>query len=69
MSIFELNELFTEHVDTISQLTEYVNKYEALSENTLKSQMYFQEIVPIIELDIENLDTVIKILHGNTIYN
>ena len=66
LSIFELNELFTEHVDNISWLKCYVNKYEVLSDNTLKSQMYFQEIKPIIELDRENLDTVLEILSANT---
>jgi len=65
ISIFELNELFTEHIDNISQLTDYVRRYESIHENAMKVEMYRQEIDPIIISDKKNLDTVLEILSGN----
>ena len=65
ISIFELNELFTEHIDNISQLMDYVRRYESLSENAMKLEMYRQEIDPIIISDKKNLNTVLEILSGN----
>lgn len=65
ITIFELNELFTEHVDNISQLTDYVRRYESLNENAMKRQMYCQEIKPMLENEKENLNTVIELLCDN----
>lgn len=66
ISIFELNELFTEHIDNISQLTDYVRRYESIHDNMTKLELYYQEIEPIIINDKKNLDTVLEILGGNT---
>ena len=68
LSIFQLNELFTEHIDNISQLMDYVKRYESLNENVMKRQMYCQEIKPILENEKENLNTVIELLY-NKAYN
>ena len=65
ITIFELTELFTEHIDNISQLMDYVRRYESLSENAMKMEMYHQEIKPILENEKENLNTVIKLLYDN----
>ena len=64
ISIFELNELFTEHIDNISQLTDYVRRYESLNENSMKIQLYSQEILPIIQNDKANLEEIKTILHS-----
>ena len=65
ITIFELTELFTEHIDNISQLMDYVRRYESLSENAMKMEMYHQEIKLILENEKENLNTVIKLLYDN----
>ena len=65
ITIFELTELFTEHIDNISQLTDYVRRYESIHENAMKMEMYRQEIDPIIISDKKNLNTVLEILSGN----
>ncbi len=65
ISIFELNELFTEHIDNISQLTDYVRRYESLSKHAMKIQLYCQKIKPILEHENDNLNTVIELLYNN----
>ena len=65
ISIFLFFELFTEHIDNISQLTDYVRRYESIHENAMKMEMYRQEIDPIIISDKKNLNTVLEILSGN----
>ena len=65
ISIFELNELFTEHIDNISQLMDYIIIYESLSENAMKIQLYSHKIKPILENDKKNLNTVIELLYDN----
>jgi len=64
ISIFELNELSTEHIDNIGQLMDYVRRYESIHENSMKMEMYYQEIVPILTSDKKNLDTVLEILNN-----
>ena len=64
ISIFELNELFTEHIDNISQLMDYVRIYESLNENAMKIQLYCQKIKPILENEKENLNTVIELIYN-----
>jgi len=65
ITIFELTELFTEHIDNISQLMDYVRIYESLSENAMKMDMYRQKIKPILENEKKNLNTVIELLYDN----
>ena len=65
ITIFELNELFIEHIDNISQLMDYVKIYESLNKNAMKIQFYSQKIKPILENETENLDTVIYLLYDN----
>jgi hypothetical protein len=65
ITIFELNELFTEHIDNISQLTDYVRRYESLSKHAMKIQLYCQKIKPILEHENDNLNTVIELLYNN----
>ena len=65
ISIFELNELFTEHIDNISQLTDYVRRYESLRKHAMKIQLYCQKIKPILEHENDNLNTVIELLYNN----
>jgi hypothetical protein len=65
ITIFELTELFTEHIDNISQLMDYVRIYESLSENATKIQLYSQKMKPILENEKENLNTVIELLYDN----
>lgn len=64
ISIFELNELFTEHIDNISQLMDYIRIYESLNKNAMKIQFYSQKIKPILENEKENLNTVIELLYN-----
>jgi hypothetical protein len=64
ISIFELNELFTEHIDNISQLTDYVRRYESIHDNVTKIEIYYQEIEPIIQNDKANLEEIKTILHS-----
>ena len=66
VAVFELNELFTEHLDNIYRLTDYVRTYERLSENDAKTRMYYQEITPILENEKQNIASVIEILSTNT---
>ena len=65
ITIFELNELFIEHIDNISQLMDYVKIYESLNKNAMKIQFYSQKIKPILENEKENLNTVIDLLYDN----
>ena len=76
--LFELNELFIEHehnielltwnlikynyIDTLNYLTtiERINAYMLVKSN--KIRMYFQEILPVIRNDEDNLESVIVIL-------
>lgn len=59
---FELNELFLEHVEYMTELRGRVNEFANISEKTNKIRMYFQEIVPIIQQDQYNLKEVLEIL-------
>tara|TARA_R110002072_G_scaffold217129_1_gene374710 strand:+ start:161 stop:571 length:411 start_codon:yes stop_codon:yes gene_type:complete len=59
---FELNELFLEHVDYMTELRGRVNEFANISEKTNKIRMYFQEIVPIVQQDKYNLKEVLEIL-------
>jgi hypothetical protein len=59
-SIFELNELFIEHEHSIELLTCKVNEYNSIDKSN-KIQMYFQEILPIILVDEDNLISVLEI--------
>jgi len=68
-SIFELNELFIEHEHSIELLTCKVNEYKLLENSkdyinvkTAKLQMYFQEILPNIHIDENNLNSVLVLL-------
>ena len=65
ITIFELTELFTEHIDNIHQLIAYVRRYESIHENSMKMEMYHQEIKPILENEKENLNAIIKLLYDN----
>ena len=65
LAVFELNELFTEHVDNIERLFNYLREYERLNEKNVKIQLYFQEIEPILANEKEKLNTAIKILRDN----
>jgi hypothetical protein len=59
---FELTELYIEHVDNIAKLQDKINEYTSITEKTNKIRMYFQDIIPIIQNDDENLKTVLDIL-------
>ena len=59
---FELNELFIEHVDYMTELRGRVNEFAIISEKSNKIRMYFQEIVPIVQQDQDNLKEVLEIL-------
>ena len=56
----ELNELFIEHLDNITSMLDKVIKYKNINENTMKIQMYFQEIKPLIQDDTNNLQYVLN---------
>ena len=71
--IFELTELFLEHVDNIEELTHLMNKYNSqltvdgktndyTSIRTDKIRMYLKEIQPIIKNDEDNLKLVLILL-------
>ena len=56
---------YSQHIDNISQLMDYVKIYESLNKNAMKIQFYSQKIKPILENETENLDTVIYLLYDN----
>ena len=67
--LFELNELFIEHENIIEILTDKVNEYKLLENSkdyinvkTTKLQMYFQEILPNIHNDENNLNYTLELL-------
>jgi hypothetical protein len=61
--LFELNELFIEHENIIEILTDKVNEYNSIENTkTTKLQMYFQEILPNIHNDENNLNSVLDLL-------
>jgi len=74
--LFELNELFIEHINNIKELTYIMNKYNSnktqltvdgkINDYTIirtnKIRMYFQEILPIIKNDEDNLNLVLILL-------
>jgi len=61
--IFELNDLFMEHVLYIERLTRQMNEYNSHDIGKLHQiQMYFREILPVIRKDENNLDEVLRIL-------
>ena len=59
---FELNELYIEHVDNMVKLQDKMNEYISITEKTNKLQIYFQDIIPIIQNDEDNLKTVLNLL-------
>jgi len=61
-NLFELNDLFVEHLDYITELRGCVNEFMYVSDATKKIRMYFQKIVPIVEKDQYNLKEVLEIL-------
>jgi len=74
--LFELNELFIEHINNNKKLTYIMNKYNSnktqltvdgkINDYTIirtnKIRMYFQEILPIIKNDEDNLNLVLILL-------
>jgi len=71
-NIFELNELYIEHVDTMKQLLHKMREYNSIGEGESitaymnirmnKIRMYFEDIVPLVESDEKNLKLVIEII-------
>ena len=71
-NIFELNELYIEHVDNMERLLHKMSEYNSIGEGESireymnirmnKIRMYFEDIVPLIESDEENLKLVIEII-------
>lgn len=66
--IFEINELFNEHLDIIENLKNKINEYNLIKKSIenkklLKNvkQIYFQEIKQMIENDEDNLNVVLDI--------
>ena len=59
---FELNELFIEHVVNMEKLQDKMNEYISITEKTNKLQIYFQDIIPVIQNDEDNLKTVLDLL-------
>ena len=59
---FELNELYIEHIDNMVKLQDKMNEYINITEKTKKIRMYFQDIIPAIQNDEDNLKTVLNIL-------
>jgi len=59
---FELNELYIEHVDNMIKLKDKMNEYISITDKTIKIGLYFQDIIPIIQNDEDNLRIVLNIL-------
>ncbi len=73
--IFEINELFNEHLDIIENLKIKINEYNLIKKSTknkklLKNikQIYFQEIKQMIKNDENNLNLVLDIPSSLHIY-
>tara|TARA_B110000285_G_C14918514_1_gene511403 strand:- start:55 stop:429 length:375 start_codon:yes stop_codon:yes gene_type:complete len=60
---FELNELFIEHMDYITILRDMVIQYVNITEKHKRIRMYFQDILPILQKNKENIEDVIQNLH------
>lgn len=60
---FELNELFIEHMDYITILRDMVSQYVNITEKHKRIRMYFQDILPILQKDKENVEDVIQNRH------
>jgi len=60
---FELNELFIEHMDYITILRDMVIEYMNITEKHKRIRMYFQDILPILQKDKENVEDVIQNRH------
>ena len=73
--LFELNELFIEHINNIKKLTYIMNKYNSnktqltvdgkINDYTIirtnKIRMYFQEILPILQKDEDNYNSMLEL--------
>ena len=60
---FELNELFIEHMDYITILRDMVIQYVNITEKHKRIRMYFQDILPILQKNKENIEDVIQNHH------
>lgn len=70
--IFEINELFNEHLDIIEKIKIKMNEYNSIQYyianndyitfKKYKQEMYFQEIIPLIKNDEENLNDILSII-------
>ena len=59
---FELNELFIEHMDYITILRDMVIEYVNITEKHKRIRMYFQDILPVLQKNKENIEEVIQMM-------